>query len=154
MVRHQVEFGSNFRLSQDVGMRLPSFPILGSSRILASCFQVPSSEKDTNISTSSVSIMVNFLSPGIATRSFFFICQTELITPIRYSCIDTELIHRMNCLKQEFRVHRVSIEVKSISTFLLLQDPTIQCTGTFEHRMTTSLESLYHFVGCAFSLSF
>ena len=99
-----------------------SFPILGSSRILASCFQVPGSEE-------------------IPTFPLPLICQTELI-------------HRMNCLKQEFRVHRDSIEVKSIYTFLLLQDPTILCTGTFEHRMTTFLESLYHFVGCAIPLSF
>ena len=108
---------------------VPSFPILGSSGILASCVQVPGSEE-------------------IPTFPLPLMCQSELITPIRCSCIDTELIHRMNCLKQEFRVHRVSIEVKSIFLpFFCFKIPRFQCTGTFEHKMTTFLESLYLFFG-------
>ena len=118
------------------------------------CILFPSARfgRDTNISNSSGSTMVKILlSTGIATCSYFFICQAELITPIRHCRIDTDLIHRMNCLKQELRIHKISSEVYGIFTSFLLEDSTIQCTGTFEDRMTSFFESLYHFVGCMFS---
>ena len=40
------------------------------------------------------------------------------------------------------------------SAFPLLQDPTTQCTGAFEDKMTSLFESLHHFVGGAIPLSF
>ena len=39
-------------------------------------------------------------------------------------------------------------------TFLLLQGFTTQGTDTFEHKMTSFFESLYHFVGCRIPFSF
>ena len=33
---------------------------------------------------------------------------------------------QINCLEQEFCIHRISIEVNSTSAFLVLQDPTTQ----------------------------
>ena len=76
------------------------------------------------------------------------------MTPIRYCSLTTELIYRMNCLEQEFCVHRVSVEVNGTFTFLLLKDSTTQSTDSFEHKMTNLLVSLYHLVGDATPLSF
>ena len=74
------------------------------------------------------------LSTGTATCCFFFIRQRELITPIRDGRTDTDLVHGVNCLKQEFRIQRVSIEVNGTFTSSLLQDPTTQSTGTFKRQ--------------------
>ena len=54
--------------------------------------------------------------------SLFIFCRAELITPIRYSSVDTQPIYTMNCLEQEFCVLRISDEVNGGSSFLLLQD--------------------------------
>ena len=93
--------------------------------------------RDTNISTSSGSTMVNILLSKNGDSFFFFICQTEMIKPIRHWRMDTDLVHGMNCLKQKFRIHSVSIEVNSTSISFLLQDPTTQSTGCCEEKMTS-----------------
>ena len=94
-----------------------------------------------------------FVVHGNSYSFFFIICQTELVAPIRDCRIDTYLNHGMNCLKQELRIHSISIEVNGTSTSSLLQDPTTQSSGTCEDGMTSFFELLYHFVGCAIPLS-
>ena len=79
--------------------------------------------------------------------SFFFFCQTELTTPISN-------YENWTAWKQEFCIHSISMEVNGTSALLLLQDPTTQCSGTFEDRMTSFFESLYYCVGCAIPLPF
>ena len=156
---HQVEFCSNFWLSQDAAIivsSVSSFPILRSSRAslhLVSKCQVRRRYQHFHFFWFHHGQFL-ILCTRIATRSFSSFCQTELITPILYCRKDTDLIHRMNCLKQEFRIPKISIEVFRILTFFLLQDFIVQCTGTFEDKITSPLESLYHFVGCAIPLSF
>ena len=59
----------------------------------------------------------------------------------------------MQCLKQEFCVWRISIEVNDFFTFFLLQDSTTQGTDTFEYTMTSFFKSLFHFVGCFIKFS-
>ena len=41
---------------------------------------------------------------------------------IRYFSVNTDLFYRINCLEQEFCVHRISVEVNGTFTFPLLQD--------------------------------
>ena len=110
--------------------------------------------RDTNNSTSSDSNGEIFIIYNNTDLSFFFFCQSELMTPFRNCSVDTELIDRVNCLEQEFCIYRITIEVNCTSAFPLLQDPTTQSSSAFEDRMTSLFESLYHFVGGAFPLSF
>ena len=124
-------------------------------KLMSRCILFPSAtfRRDINISTSSGSTMVkNPLSTKIATRSFSF-CQTELIAPIRDGRIGTDLIHGKNCLKQEFRIHSISIEVNGTFPSSSLQDSTTQSAGTCEDGMTCFLNLLYHYVGCSIPLS-
>ena len=90
---------------------------------------------------------------GKTDSSFLFFCQTELMSPIRDCSVNTELTYMMNCLEQQFCIHRLSIEVNGTFAFVLLQDPTTESTGTSEYRMTSFFESLYYFVGCTIPLS-
>ena len=79
----------------------------------------------------------NSMVHGNSDLLFFFIRKTELITPIRDGRVDTDLVHRMNFLKQGFRVPRISIEVNGTFTSSLLQEPATQGTGTYEDKMTS-----------------
>ena len=62
----------------------------------------------------------NLVVHKIANSFHLFFCQTELMTPVRQSSVDSELIYRMDCLEQKFCVHRISVEVDGDFTFLLL----------------------------------
>ena len=57
--------------------------------------------------------------------------------------------HKMQCLKQDFCVWRVSIEVNDFFNFLVLQDSTTQGTETFEYTMTSFLKKNYHWTESA-----
>ena len=67
------------------------------------------------------------------------------MTSIRCCSVNTELIYKMNCLEQEFSVHRIFVEVNDCFTLILLQDSTTQGTDTFECKMTSFFETLHHF---------
>ena len=152
----QVEFCTSSQLSHDVGMKLFShncvsciLPASASklkmfSRIV---FPVACVGGDTKSCTSSSFNLVKIL---LSTRrpSLFFFCQTEFMASIRYFSVNTDLFYRINCLEQEFCVHRISVQVNGCLTFLLLQDSTTQGTDTFEYKMTNFSESLRHFLGC------
>ena len=123
-------------------------------RLLASFFQTSNSEEIPTFPPLLAPPWSNFIVHKNTDSSFFFFCQAELVTPIRNCSVDTELIDRVNCLEQEFCIFKTSIEVNGTSASLLLQDSTTQSTGTFEDRMTSVFESLYHLVGSAIPLPF
>ena len=95
----------------------------------------------------------NLVHKGSGSSAPFF-CRPEMVAPIRPCSVNTELIHRMNCLEQKFCIHEDSVDVHKCFTSLLLQKkkPT-QCTDTFEYKMTDFFESVHHFGGCGNSLS-
>ena len=71
---------------------VPSFPIFGSSRFLASCFQVPSSGEMPTFPF--VLPPQSKIVHGNSDLVFFFTRQRELITPIRDGRTDTDLRRR------------------------------------------------------------
>ena len=76
-------------------------------RLLASCFQAPGRKRYQQFHIFWLHHVQNFTVHKNSDSSFFFFCQTELITPIRNCSVDTELIDRVNCLEQEFCIYRI-----------------------------------------------
>ena len=70
------------------------------------CFQILVWEKIPTV----LLLVISHLSIDLWTRilsvflSLFFLCQTELFTPIRNCSVNTELIYRMNDSEQELCV--------------------------------------------------
>ena len=151
----QVEFKTSSRLKHDVKSELFHkavrtgfcWTMLRSSKcFLANCFQMPLSEEIPKVLLlQMVHLSMSFFVHRQLDSSLLFLCQPELLTPIRRCSANTELIDRMNCSEQEFCVCRISIGVYVIST--LLQDSATQSTNASEHRVIGFFESLYHFVG-------
>ena len=79
--------------------------------------------------------------------SLIFLCQTELLTPIRNFSVDTEPIYRD--WRQELCVWSIRKEVYGVSVILLVEDSTTQSTDTLEYWMTVSLNRVEsHFPSC------
>ena len=92
------------------------------SRILFPVARVGSDTK--SCTSSSFNLVKILLSTGVLARP----CSSsvKLMTPIRHCSANTELIYRMNCLEQEFCVHRTSVEMNGTLTFLFLKIPRLK----------------------------
>ena len=111
-----------------------SLPIFGTSRLHISCFRVPSSEETSTFQfllfpprwklpcPQQLRLVLSHLSNRID--------DTNPLLPYKY----WDLLYGMNCLKQRFRIKRISNEVNGSVPFSSLQDSTTQNTTTYVDR--------------------